>query len=185
MLVTTNGGELCRLSDPKPLDATQRPHEALATLAAEMRAHQFLVGSSKIHIRPLQLTVTATDRADSDDLWTILEELLHQHAKPGVSAVRSGHSIDVLAPGVDKRAIVKEVATNNHCNGMVLCVGDRGAYPGNDHLLLSEPCALSVDEVSEDPETCWNLAPLGTRWVDACLEYLRRLAVSQGEARFG
>ena len=179
-----NGGDLGRLSDREPPDASEQPDEALRTLAAEIRAHQVLARSSTIEIRRCQLTVTGAREADTDELWSALQELVHRHAIPGVSAVRSSHSFDVLAPNVNKRTVVKQLAKDGLSDGMILCIGDRGAYPGNDHLLLSESYALSVDEVSVDPDTCWNLAPPGTRWVDACVAYMRRLTVSRGEARF-
>ena len=179
-----NGADLGRLSDREPPDASEQPDEALRTLAAEIRAHQVLARSSTIEIRRSQLTVTGMREADTNELWSALQELVHRHAIPGVSAVRSNHSFDVLAPNVNKRTVVKQVAEDGLSDGVILCIGDRGAYPGNDHLLLSESYALSVDEVSVDPDTCWNLAPPGTRWVDACVAYMRRLTVSRAEARF-
>jgi hypothetical protein len=65
----------------------------------------------------------------------------------------------------------------------VLCVGDRGQWPGNDFSLLTSPYALSVDEVSQDPTTCWNLAPPGHRGVRAALGYLAGLKKGKGGLR--
>jgi hypothetical protein len=42
-----------------------------------------------------------------------------------------------------------------------LCIGDSGAWPGNDFELLSAPLSLSVDRVSVEPDRCWNLLPAG------------------------
>jgi hypothetical protein len=56
-----------------------------------------------------------------------------------------------------------------------LIIGDLGRWPGNDAGLLGNPFALSVDEVSGDPYTCWNLARPGHRGVQAALDYLRAL----------
>ena len=50
---------------------------------------------------------------------------------------------------------------------------------GNDCELLSHEYALSVDEVSMDSSTCWNLASPGIRGVDATLEYLAKLHVDK------
>jgi hypothetical protein len=94
--------------------------------------------------------------------------------------------MDVLSPGVDKRAVVGRVAEllGEGSSPAVLCVGDRGRWPGNDYSLLCHPNSLSVDEVSPDPGTCWNLAPAGVRCVEACLVYLRRLKTAGGRMRF-
>jgi hypothetical protein len=62
-------------------------------------------------------------------------------------------------------------------NAQVLCIGDRGCWSGNDFDLLREPFSLSVDEVSPDPTTCWNLAPAGHRGVQATLDYLGAMQV--------
>jgi len=56
-----------------------------------------------------------------------------------------------------------------------IVIGDRGAFPGNDYALLSMPHSLSVDRVSADPDTCWNLAPSGMTGSDAALLYLSAL----------
>ena len=53
-------------------------------------------------------------------------------------------------------------------------------WPGNDASLLTEPHSLSVDEVSPDLRTCWNIAPSGYRGVQAVLAYLEALQVSDG-----
>jgi hypothetical protein len=61
-----------------------------------------------------------------------------------------------------------------------LCIGDKGHWPGNDCDILSTPYSLSVDEVSPDPKSCWNLAPAGHRCVQATDDYLRALHVASG-----
>src|SRR5665213_4053071 len=90
-----------------------------------------------------------------------------------LSVVTSTHSIDILAPFISKRKVVEDVlARLGYGSGpdSVLCIGDRGCPPGNDSDLLCHPLALSVDEVSADPLTCWNLATPGLRFDSACFE---------------
>jgi len=60
-------------------------------------------------------------------------------------------------------------------NGRVIRIGDRGMWPGNDFDLLSDRLGLSVDEVSRDPDHCWNLSPAGVLGPQATLHYLKRL----------
>ncbi len=88
--------------------------------------------------------------------------------------------MDVLAPGVSKRAVVVALMELHGCNeNSVLCIGDRGQWPGNDFSLLNQPNSLSVDEVSQDPETCWNLAPPGLRGTQAALAYIGQLRANE------
>jgi hypothetical protein len=68
--------------------------------------------------------------------------------------------------------------------GEVLAVGDRGRWPGNDYALLREPFALSVDEISVDPSTCWNLGQPGQRGLQVTVEYLDSLEACDGGVRF-
>ena len=179
-----NGAYLHPLSESLPPDAAEPPDGALASLAAEIKASRLLGPPATIDVRRPQLTVTAPNAGATDEVWQALQELLHRHATSETSVVRSGHSVDILAAGVDKRTLIGHVAAVALAEGATLCIGDRGAYPGNDHLLLSERWSLSVDEVSRDPNSCWNLAPAATRWADACLAYMRRLRPSGRYVRF-
>ena len=65
----------------------------------------------------------------------------------------------------------------------VLCVGDRGEWPGNDYELLGRPLSLSVDEPSPAPDAGWNLAPPGIRGSTAAVYYLDRLRSGRGGLR--
>ena len=60
----------------------------------------------------------------------------------------------------------------------ILAIGDRGRWPGNDYDLLRSPFALSVDEVSVDPQTAWHLGPPGQRGVEVTVGYLRALQLT-------
>jgi hypothetical protein len=88
----------------------------------------------------------------------------------------------VLPPGVGKLAVVDEVKQRVPKGTEVLCIGDLGAWPGNDSALLSHWPSLSVDEVSASMATCWNIAPAGMRGADVVLLYLQALRVSKGKA---
>ena len=110
----------------------------------------------------------------------LLQQIVYGLGIPGVVVVGSRHSMDVLAPGVSKRAVIKEVMDILGCEeDSILCIGDRGQWPGNDFSLLNRPNALSVDEVSQDPETCWNLAPPGARGTQAALAYVGQLGANK------
>jgi hypothetical protein len=100
--------------------------------------------------------------------------------------VRSTHSVDILRSGVSKVNLVSKIEkqlAESVC-GEVLRVGDLGRWPGNDYQLLAHEFGLSVDQVSLNPRTCWNLAPAGHRGTQATLDYLDALTLSHSFAGF-
>ena len=68
--------------------------------------------------------------------------------------------------------------------GLSLCIGDKGEYPGNDYELLSTQFSLSVNEVSYDPDTCWNLSKIGFQDVNATINYLIKCKIINKQFRF-
>lgn len=180
-----NGGDVGLLSDEKP-DGTPRVGEQLAEIAGALRSNRLLCHLAKLELRIPQITIEPKRQTDADDVWGIIESVIQGLHVPGTSLLRSSHSMDVLAPGVDKRAVVQRLRElHGPSDGPTLCIGDKGRYPGNDYLLLSLPHSLSVDETSLDPETCWNVAPLGVRRVAACVYYLRALSITRRGAHVG
>ena len=133
----------------------------------------------------MQITVEPKTGTSESVTWDVVQQIVHAWDLPGVTVVRSSHSIDVLAPGVSKRTLVGQVRelVGEAETTAVLCIGDRGRWPGNDFALLQEPCSLSVDEVSPDPNTCWNLAPAGHRGVQATRDYLAAIQMLHGSCQ--
>ena len=178
-----NGGDIGLLSDDRP-DPTERAGKALSEIATVLRKNRLLARLATLECRLPQLTVQPRNPERADDVWAIVNEAVQTLRKPGTLTLRSSHSIDVLGPYVDKRAVIRRLLELDGASGdVVLCLGDKGRYPGNDFFLLSEPHALSVDEVSTDPATCWNVAPVGVRGVAACLHYLRGVRTTPSGAR--
>ena len=181
-----NGGDTALLTDDSRPDGTDAVSPTLAPLADELRA---LLGQSnlaKLTFRLPQVTIEPAPDANWEDVWNSVEHSVHSAGGTGVAAVQSSHSIDVLAPGVTKRVVVARVCEllASGANTQILCIGDRGRWPGNDYALLSTPYGLSVDEVSSDPYTGWNRAAPGQRGVIAALDYMRRLMETQDGLRF-
>ncbi len=178
-----NGGDIGLLSDERP-DGTPQAGQALAEVVAALSANRLLTRLASMDIRIPQITLESKRKDQADDVWGLVENTVRTLRVPGVSLLRSSHSIDVLAPDVDKRMVVARVADLAGApDAPVLCIGDKGRYPGNDYLLLSLAHSLSVDETSLDPDSCWNLAALGVRGVPACVYYLRSLTISRIGAR--
>jgi hydroxymethylpyrimidine pyrophosphatase-like HAD family hydrolase len=106
---------------------------------------------------------------------------------PDLEVLESAHSFDVIKKGVSKQLLVKQVKQKViEVDGQysVLCMGDKGQWPGNDFLLLNEPFSLSVDEVSTDLDSCWNLSPAGQRGVQAAISYFHRISIYRNYFKF-
>ncbi len=181
-----NAGEVGRLNDDNvPPDAAPL-HESLSSINAALATSGFVSQNARVEAKGRQITVEANSTLIITDLWECVTDILPQYAASGIKLVRSTHSIDVLAPGVSKRSVLTalmEQLSQNHRNPAVLCIGDRGRWPGNDFELLQHQFALSVDQSSLDPSTCWNLAPPSSRYVDACLYYLHQFEAEPGAFR--
>ena len=171
-----NGSELGTLDQNKIPCRSESPSEFLAPLVEMLRALPFAEALT-LKIRPEQITVMAESSVPEPVLWAAVMEMLSRQEVRDVRAVRSSHSVDILAPGVSKRAVVEELARCHGVSpGQILRIGDRGRWPGNDFELLDHPLGLSVDEVSSRNDACWNFARAGERGVTVTLRYLRALA---------
>lgn len=180
-----NGGDIATLQDgDRPF--TDGPCRLPRRLCSALQTNATLARSARITVRPLQVTIEAAGRGTIEGLYGLVASIVQEHA--GVSLVRSSHSLDVLAPGVSKRGIADRVrqalTVDERRTTGILCIGDRGAWPGNDFTLLAEAPSLSVDEVSASLETCWNIAPAGHRGVQATLTYLAAISGAAGRFRF-
>lgn len=177
-----NGADIGLLSDDSCPDGSQITDQELEPVAEALRSSTRVTHLAKCEYRRKQISIVPKSYASFPTLWKIVEQIVQEIGIPGVTAVCSSHSLDVLAPGITKQAIVQRVKllSQGAKSLDLLCVGDRGQWPGNDFALLKHPSSLSCDEVSLDPATCWNLAPAGHRGVQATLDYLRAIACKDG-----
>jgi hypothetical protein len=180
-----NGSDISTLDNNESPDRSDAcASESLATVAAAVRADDRFADNCEITSRRHQITLEPRAHAVSA-LWAEVNDLIVRLDLQDIRVLRSGHSVDVVSAATSKRRVVHAVASRMKGEGLaVLCIGDRGRWPGNDYELLAHPYSLSVDEVSTDPSTCWNLAPPGVRGVEAALIYLKALKGRQGRARF-
>ncbi len=167
-----NGGTIARLNDILPAENERNRDESLQELVRVLEGASdsfdpFFTWVS----RNLQLRVQPCPGYSTIDILRIIRQTLEVENISGLSVLYSSHSIDVVAPGVSKLRLFEQMRTSLQERSEILCVGDRGRFPGNDYLLLSGPYSLSVDECSFDPRSCWNLAPPGLRGVQATDHY--------------
>ncbi|WP_456819914.1 hypothetical protein [Cellulomonas sp. URHB0016] len=177
-----NGSEISDLTVTSCPDSNAPRHPDLVEAEQLLRAHPDLAGIADPETRANQLTVTMRQAYDETRLWRIVDTLIASRV-PKLRVIRSSHSIDVVTPQASKLHVVDRLRSLG--TGDVLAIGDRGERPGNDHELLSVPIALSADECSTDPSSCWNLGSPGQRGTAVTLEYLRALTVDDtGRAFF-
>jgi len=177
-----NGAQIGRLNDdscPKTFEETgskNNLHSLLAALTSDDRLQEL----AKVASSGFQISIRPNPVTSVEFVWSLVQELISKTGNTKVQLVCSGHSIDVLPEGVSKLQVLVALkkAHNLKDETAVLCIGDRGRWPGNDYELLSAPNSLSVDEVSNDPATCWNLAAAGHRGSQATLDYLNAIKLN-------
>lgn len=179
-----NGAECALLDDDSAPDGTDSPCKELDTIARYLLTDETITSLATVTVRKSQISVEPPTTSHLELLWGVIGAYLSRN--PGSRMVQSAHSIDILAPGVTKRNVVTSMLSfyDMGQSSAVLCIGDQGRWPGNDSDLLSERYSLSVDVVSLDLRTCWNLAPSGCRGQQAALYYLTHLVASKGMFRF-
>lgn len=168
-----NGGDVAMLEKDDRPDVTATISAAVKRAAESLGADSVLSKNCQMEIRPHQISLVGNG-VSMEELWLRVCEALA--AMPSMRVFTSGHSVDVLDEGVSKTNLIngiRELAPK--MAGELLCIGDRGRWPGNDCELLAQPYSLSVDQVSYDPHSCWNLAPAGCSGTQATLYYLRHL----------
>ena len=125
--------------------------------------------------RNLQLSIEEVAcEADAGLLYNTCCEIIWDKQLKGIRVWRSSHSMDIVVyHEVSKLRVIEAPQTT-------LCIGDYGSVEGNDYELLTSPASLSVDKVSANAESCWNIAPSGVTGLDATLYYLSHLSVKDG-----
>ena len=90
----------------------------------------------------------------------------------------------MLSQNVSKLDLINFIRKTYSQKYEVLCIGDRGKWPGNDFELLNTPYSLSVDETSENPNNCWNFLPLQHKGELGSISYLKSFRLGKGYFEF-
>lgn len=151
-------------SDIGILTANKRPNKSLPMHPALKIIAEHL---SKIGIMadlsPNQLTFKSGTTLEWDRVRDILLNEIMLLDKDNITIVESSHSLDIIPRKLaSKNHIIdhcKELCRKAKVSEEVLCIGDKGQWPGNDYALLANEFTLSVGEVSSTPDTGWNLCP--------------------------
>ena len=177
-----NGADIGLLDDAGVPDKELSMDPALAEFLSVRGLGDVLAGAKKEE-RPHQITYEGSGLS-ATDIAGRLAATAPSVAKR-VKIVESAHSVDVVASSTTKRALSRRAKSSIRAGLSVLCVGDMGRPPGNDHELLSGPYSLSVGEASDDVRTCWNLLPPDVSGVAGTIHYMERFKVRRGHFRVG
>ena len=173
-----NGACLLALGDEAKLEEWKnQPFDSeLQKLSDELR-HRLPEDFIKYELSPRnqQLSIEKVKTAsDAEVLYATCREIIWDKQLKGICVWRSSHSMDIVVyHEVSKLKVIEDAAHT-------LCIGDYGTIEGNDYEMLSSRYSLSVDRVSKNADSCWNIAPSGMKGIDATLYYLSRLTVING-----
>ncbi len=138
-------------------------------------------GLGRVVRRRDQLRVYPRNNLSLANLFNCVHTTLKKDGLHDVKVLMSSRCIDVIPVALSKAELIDWFEeTKNVRRDAILCIGDKGRWPGNDWELLTHPLSLSVDEVSFDPDSCWNLSPPGMRGPRSVLYYFSRVKYARG-----
>jgi hypothetical protein len=171
-----NGGVRLPLNSTFDKEAV-RVDEGLIALASKLsEAAPMAEWIADIKRQRIQLSIAPKEGTSLIALRVAVLEALERLELVGYVVLNSSHSVDVLARGISKLAVADDLRDRlTDPTAMFLCIGDSGAWPGNDFDLLNSRYALSVDRVSSRLDTGWNLLParrVGSRGLTYYLDHV-------------
>lgn len=129
----------------------------------------------KFEERSLQLSIEGEmTQMESQLVYETCREIIWDKQMKGIRVWRSSHSMDIVVyHAVSKLRVIEDPEHT-------LCIGDYGTVEGNDYEMLTSKYSLSVDRVSKNTESSWNIAPSGLKGLDATLYYISRMKAREG-----
>jgi HAD superfamily hydrolase (TIGR01484 family) len=175
-----NCADISLLNDNSQPDITQDSREELSNVSKILSDYEMFNSIANFEERPSQITVEPKYTNSLRSSRNLLNDIIRSHNLK-VNVMESTHSIDILPEDVSKTNLVKFVIDRYHIHDEeILRIGDRAKWPGNDYFFLSTENSLSVDIASADPNTCWNLLPVGVRSVQGLSYYLESIVFKKG-----
>ena len=130
----------------------------------------------KFEERSLQLSIEGEmTQMESQLVYDTCREIIWDKQMKGIRVWRSSHSMDIVVYRKVSKLMVIEDPEHT------LCIGDYGTVEGNDYEMLTSKYSLSVDRVSKNSESCWNIAPSGMKGLDATLYYISHMKANDGK----
>lgn len=130
----------------------------------------------KFEERSLQLSIEGEmTQTESQLVYDTCREIIWDKRMKGIRVWCSSHSMDIVVfREVSKLRVIEDPEHT-------LCIGDYGTVEGNDYEMLTSKYSLSVDRVSKNTESCWNIAPSGMKGLDATLYYISCMKANEGK----
>jgi hypothetical protein len=177
-----NGGWISTADvPPVPLQETSEFLSHVTRIVVRLKALGVPILSHRT-THPYQVSVRFREGLATEGMWFVVADALRQAGLDLSTMVRSKHSVDILARGVSKSALVAAIIQQDKVDPyQILTMGDQGAWPGNDAALLEHRYSLSVDQPSRRLDRGWKLAPPEKRDVDATLWYLDHMTTQDGQ----
>ncbi|MCU0733049.1 MAG: HAD hydrolase family protein, partial [Hyphomonas sp.] len=171
-----NGGHLRAAhvdidADPASAD------DAIAATAGWLEERGDLFAEHRFKHRAIQITVDM-DRLRHPYRFAADLRDCPAFADGRVRVTGSGHSYDIVPASSSKLAVVRELRNGMPADAEVLCFGDSGSRPGNDHALLSHSFGISVGDVCAAADGCWSMFGFHPVGPEALLRILRSLVAS-------
>ena len=180
-----NGSDIAQLNDSRSPNRTNPVDKSFSRIIENLENNEPIRHVCDVEVRPKQISLELKDAKSAVHLKRLAYDAILKSSSQGVKILESSHSIDILAPGVSKVSLVDYIADHFETSAAnTLCIGDRGEWPGNDYELLSMPLSLSVDTVSSDANSCWNIGKRGTIGVQTTIDYLRAIRQKKSEFSF-
>lgn len=173
-----NGSQIGILANNDLPITTKTPSKLLSQINNFLSLEPALATFIKSEIRPGQLTIEVLDKENAEIIKGIVIDTLKNNFTFDIQVLESSHSVDVIPASTTKVSIIqacRDILGDSKKKYNFLCIGDRGKWPGNDYQLLATEFSLSVDKVSMDPNTCWNLSSIGNNCVNATIEYFNSI----------
>ena len=167
-----NGADLGYLDDDSIPDTDLPTDPNLVAFLEDIKERGILRLDHKVNERPMQISIFSSGMITAKIISAMSGDPDHTDSK--VRIVESDHSIDIIPKSISKTNLLAKMQKEmKRDNLQILCIGDKGRWPGNDYDMLKTGYSLSVDEVSEDGYSCWNTLPADIRGERGTLEYLR------------
>ena len=130
----------------------------------------------KFELKPHQIILEIENEKNWSKVRLSIIQFIISLNISNIQILESSHSMDIIDQTETSKVNIvkycKEKAIYSGLSSDCLCIGDKGKWPGNDYQLLSSPFSLSVDEVSSESSSCWNLAKPGIKNIEATTYYL-------------
>jgi len=172
-----NGAEIASLDIDTVPEYSHPMSDDLGAVLNIIQKDKFLETFSNIKIRPYQITIFSKKNSNNASLYKYVFDLLSIINFSSIRILCSPHSLDLITIHTSKLSVFNALS-NKVYPLSVLCIGDCGAWPGNDCELLSTCYSLSVDVVSTNLNSCWNLLPKGIMGPSGTIHYLNSLEIN-------